>query len=72
MSEETKENKNNCIIIPEHMKALVECCQEYDQGKIESGDFFAKALMRTGEFMQEVQKRRSEQPIPAEAGEGGE
>ncbi len=47
-----------CVTIPEHMKPLVECCREYDEGKIDSGDFFARALIRTGEFMQNVKKKR--------------
>ncbi len=47
-----------CVTIPEHMKPLVECCREYDEGKIDSGDFFARALIITGEFMQNVKKKQ--------------
>ena len=47
-----------CITIPDHMKPLFECCKEYDEGKIGSSDFFARALIRTGEFMQSVKKKR--------------
>ena len=55
--EETTEEKE-CIVIPQHMKPLFECCKDFDEGKIDSGDFFSKALIRTGEFMQNVRKRR--------------
>ena len=47
-----------CIVIPEHMKPLFECCKEYDEGKISEGDFFARSLIRTGEFMQAVKKKK--------------
>ena len=47
-----------CITIPEHMKPLFECCKEYDEGKIGEGDFFARTLVRMGEFMQNVKKKR--------------
>ena len=46
-----------CITIPEHMKPLFECCKDYDEGKIGASDFFARALIRTGEFMQSVKKK---------------
>lgn len=55
-TEETPQNE--CIVIPEHMKPLFECCKEYDEGKIGEGDFFARSLIRTGEFMQAVKKRK--------------
>ena len=47
-----------CIVIPEHMKPLFECCKEYDEGKIAEGDFFARTLVRMGEFMENVKKKR--------------
>ena len=58
--EETVEEtpQPECITIPEHMKPLFECCKEYDEGKIDSPDFFARALIRTGEFMQAVKKKK--------------
>ena len=52
--------KRDCIVIPEHMKPLFECCKDFDEGKIDSNDFFAKALIRTGEFMQAVKKTKVE------------
>ena len=58
MSEEKNTEEKECIVIPDHMKPLFECCKEFDEGKLDSGDFFAKALIRTGEFMQSVRKRR--------------
>lgn len=50
--------KENCIVIPEHMKPLFECCKDFYEGKIDDSDFFARALVRTGEFMQNVKKKR--------------
>jgi len=61
MGEETpvKEKPTvDCEVIPAHIKPLLDCCRDYDQGKIGPDDFFAKALTRTGEFMLEVSKRR--------------
>ena len=61
VAEETTEEespKPECITIPEHMKPLFECCKEYDEGKIDSSEFFARALIRTGEFIQNVKKKR--------------
>ena len=55
-TEETSQPE--CITIPDHMKPLFECCKEYDEGKIGEGDFFARSLIRTGEFMQAVKKRK--------------
>lgn len=50
--------KNECIVLPEHTKPIVECCKEYDEGKIDSGDFFSKALISIGNFMQSVSKKK--------------
>lgn len=62
--EETAEEtpQPECITIPEHMKPLFECCKEYDEGKIGESDFFARSLIKTGEFMQNVKKRREAEP----------
>lgn len=53
------QTKNECIVIPDHMKPLFECCKDFDEGRIDSNDFFARALIRTGEFMQAVKGRTS-------------
>lgn len=53
---------NECIVIPKHMKPLFECCKDLDEGKIDSTEFFARALVRTGEFMQNVKKKREGEP----------
>jgi hypothetical protein len=59
-AEETKQEE--CVIIPEHMKPLFECCKDFDEGKIGESDFFARSLIQTGEFMQNVKKRREIEP----------
>lgn len=56
INEETPQNE--CIVIPKYMQPLFECCREYDEGKIDSSEFFARSLIRTGEFMQNVKKRK--------------
>lgn len=48
--------KKDCIVIPENMKPLFDCCKDFEEGKIDSEDFFAKALIRTGEFMRAVKE----------------
>ncbi len=63
---EIPEQKNNCEIIPENMKPLLDCCKEFKEGKLSEGAFFAKAVTATGEFMQSVQKESAEQPESAE------
>jgi len=63
---EEPEKKENCIVIPESMKPLFECCKEFDEGKINDSTFFAKALVRTGEFMQNVKKRNVDQQETSE------
>lgn len=60
MSEEEEKPGEKCVTIPEHMKPLFECCKEYDEGKIDSSEFFARALVRTGEFMQKVKEKKAE------------
>jgi len=57
MSENKQESikQSKCIVIPENIKPLIECCRDYEQGKISSTDFFSKTLIRTGEFMQRVE-----------------
>lgn len=57
-SEEPKK-PNECIIIPEHMKPIVDCCRDYDKGKIDGTSFFSSVLVSTGKFMQDVEKRRT-------------
>ena len=61
-SEETTETstetvREDCVVLPNSMKPLFECCKDYSDGKIDSSDFFAKMLQRTGEFMQKVKKK---------------
>lgn len=59
-TEEIAETKEDCIIIPRHMKPLIDCCKDFDEGKIDSSDFFAQALIKTGEFMKSVKERSIE------------
>jgi len=49
-----------CLVVPEGVKPLVECCRDFENGKLESDDFFAKALIHTGEFMQKVKGKAKE------------
>jgi hypothetical protein len=69
MSEETdsepivKEKKSDCQVIPEHIKPILDCCRDYDEGKIDSAEYFAKTLQKTGEFMQIVKKMRETQNV---------
>ena len=57
-TEPVAEKKPECYVVPEHLKPLIECCEKYDKGEIGDGDFFANALIRTGEFMKNVRERR--------------
>ncbi len=52
-----------CPIIPDHLKPLVECCEQYDKGEIGGDEFFAKSLINTGKFMQSVRDRRKAETI---------
>lgn len=52
--------KPNCIVVPEHIKPLLECCRDFEEGKIDDSEFFARTLVRTGEYMQNVKKNRSQ------------
>jgi hypothetical protein len=73
MSEESgsepivKEKKPNCEVIPEHMKPLVDCCRDFDEGRIDASEFFARTLVKTGEFMQTVKKRQETPSVPQES-----
>ena len=49
-----------CLVVPENIKPLVECCKDFEEGKMDSSDFFAKALIHTGEFMQKVKGKAKE------------
>ena len=49
-----------CLVIPENIKPLVECCKDFEEGKMDSNDFFAKALIHAGEFMQKVKDKAKE------------
>lgn len=55
---EEKPQKPNCYVVPEHIKPLLECCEEYEKGKIDEATFFARTLTKTGEFMEAVKKMR--------------
>jgi len=46
--------KEPCLTLPDHMKPLVDCCKEFEEGKVDEGD----VALRTLEFMQAVRKRR--------------
>ena len=56
-SEETPK-KNDCLIVSEPVKPLLECCEKYERGEISDSDFFATALIRTGELMKHVKQQR--------------
>jgi len=68
MSEETpkeetqvpveEKREKNCVVISEHMKPLFDCCKDFEEGKIDPSDFFARTLISTGKFMEEVKKTR--------------
>jgi len=51
------EKKVDCYVVPETAKPLVECCKDYEEGRIDESTFFAEALVRTGEFMKSVKNR---------------
>ena len=53
-----EEKKPECYVVPDHLKPLIDCCEKYEKGEIGDGDFFANALIRTGEFMKGVRERR--------------
>jgi hypothetical protein len=55
---EEKPKKPDCYVVPEHIKPLLDCCQDFDEGKIDASEFFARTLVKTGEFMQAVKKRQ--------------
>lgn len=59
-TEEKETPEKTCLNIPDHLKPLFECCRDFEEGKIESSDFFAKALIHTGEFMQKVKNKPEE------------
>ena len=40
------------------MKPLIDCCKEYAEGKIDATNFFVRSLIRTGEFVQSVEKKK--------------
>jgi len=43
-----------CLTVSDHMKSLVECCGEFEEGKVDEGTVALKTL----EFMQSVKKTR--------------
>ena len=51
------EKKSECYIVPERAKPLVECCKDFEEGRIDESTFFAEALVRTGEFMKSVKAK---------------
>jgi len=54
--------KKDCYVVTEHIKPLLDCCEEYEQGKIDDATFFARTLTKTGEFMESVKKSREAKP----------
>lgn len=58
---EEKPKKPDCYVVPEYIKPLLDCCKDFDDGKIDASDFFAKTLVNTGKFMEEVAKRKATQ-----------
>jgi len=48
------------------MKPLVDCCRDFDEGRIDASEFFARTLVKTGEFMQTVKKRQETPPVQQE------
>lgn len=40
------------------MKPLIDYCKEYAEGKIDTVDFITRSLIRTGEFVQSVEKKK--------------
>ena len=40
------------------MKPLIDCCKEYAKGTIDGTNFFTRSLIRTGEFVQSVEKKK--------------
>ena len=58
-----EEKKSDCVVIPEHMKPLFECCKDFEEGRIDSSEFLARTLIRSGEFMQNVKKKRESEQI---------
>lgn len=61
-----KEKKTPCEVIPEYMKPLVDCCKDFDEGKIDASEFLARTLVKTGELMQTVKKRQETPTQPPE------
>jgi len=60
VEEKPIEKKPDCYVVPEHAKPLVECCKDYDEGRIDESTFFAEALVRTGEFMKAVKSKKTQ------------
>jgi len=56
-SEETPK-KNDCLIVSEPVKPLLECCEKYKRGEIDDSDFLATVLVRAGELMKDVKQQR--------------
>jgi len=57
VAEETPK-KNDCLIVSEPVKPLLECCEKYERGEIGDSDFFATTLIHTGELMKRVKQER--------------
>lgn len=63
VEEKPVEKKPECYVVSERAKPLVECCKDFEEGRIDESTFFAEALVRTGEFMKAVKaKTTSETP----------
>lgn len=56
-AEKLIEKKSDCYHVPESVKPLVECCKDFEAGRIDESTFFADALVKTGEFMKFVKSR---------------
>lgn len=52
--------KPECIVIPEHIKPLIDCCRDFEEGRIDDSEFFARTLVKTGEYMQTVKKMKNQ------------
>lgn len=53
------EKKPDCYMVPDSVKPLVECCKDFEAGRIDESTFFADALVKTGEFMKTVRSKKS-------------
>jgi hypothetical protein len=56
-SAEKTEKKPECYVVPDSVKPLVECCKDFEAGRIDESTFFADALVKTGEFMKFVKTK---------------